>query len=146
MATIYERAGGADGMLRLAHAWHERVLADPVVSHAFEHGYREDHSERLAAYLGEALGGPPTYSHEMGSESEVVRIHSGNGIHEEMDARALDAWDAALADCGLDADPALAATLHDYFADGIRRMAEHHETPDTVPDGLTIELWRGSED
>jgi hemoglobin len=139
--SVYQAAGGAEGMERLADAWHRRVLADPVVSHAFEHGFREDHTERLAAYLGEALGGPPTYTRGMGNETDVVRMHSGNGAHEEMDRLALDAWDGALADCGLDADPRLAATLHDYFADGIRRMGEHHDTPDTVPFGLAVEPW-----
>lgn len=141
--TLYEAAGGHDGMLALAEAWHRRVLADPVVSHAFSHGFREDHTERLAAYLGEALGGPATYTETMGTESGVVRMHSGNGVHEEMDRLALLAWDAAITDCGLDADPALAAELHAYWADGIRRMGEHHETPDTVPDGLALERWPG---
>ena len=56
---MYEAAGGLDGLLRLAEAWHRRVLTDEVVSHAFSHGYRDDHSERLAAYWAEALGGPP---------------------------------------------------------------------------------------
>lgn len=128
-------------MIRLADAWHQRVLADPVVSHAFSHGFREDHTERLAAYLGEALGGPRSYTESMGTESEVVRIHSGNGVHEEMDQLALVAWDRALADCGLGRDPALAAALHDYFADGIRRMGEHPEGPGTVPAGLDLEAW-----
>jgi hemoglobin len=60
MTTLFEAAGGPDGLLRLAHAWHVRVLADEVVSHAFSYGFRDDHSERLAAYWGEALGGPAT--------------------------------------------------------------------------------------
>jgi hemoglobin len=47
--TVYEAAGGFDGMRRLAGAWHARVLADAVVSHAFRHGIRPDHTERLAA-------------------------------------------------------------------------------------------------
>ena len=34
MHTVYEAAGGTDGMLRLAIAWHARVMADEVVSHA----------------------------------------------------------------------------------------------------------------
>ena len=62
MTSVYEAAGGRDGLIRLAAAWHERVLADEVVSHAFAHGYRPDHTERLAAYWGEALGGPPRAS------------------------------------------------------------------------------------
>jgi hypothetical protein len=64
-------------------------MADEEVSHAFSHGYRPDHSERLAAYWAEALGGPPLYSDAYGDETSVVRIHSGNGAHEEMDRRAI---------------------------------------------------------
>lgn len=37
--TIYEAAGGRDGLLKLASAWHGRVLEDEVVSHAFSHGF-----------------------------------------------------------------------------------------------------------
>jgi hypothetical protein len=37
--SVYEAAGGATGMLRLAGAWHVRVMADEVVSHAFSHGF-----------------------------------------------------------------------------------------------------------
>ena len=84
-------------MLALAHAWHERVLADPVVSHAFSHGFRDDHTERLAAYWAEVLGGPATYSQTMGDEAHVVRLHTGNGPHDEMDRRAVDCFAAALA-------------------------------------------------
>jgi hemoglobin len=81
MRTVYEAAGGADGLLRLAHAWHARVMADEVVSHAFSHGYHPEHAERLAAYWAEALGGPAAYTNSCGDETSVVRIHSGNGPH-----------------------------------------------------------------
>ncbi len=37
-------------MLRLAEAWHARVMADDVVGHAFGHGFHPEHSRRLAAY------------------------------------------------------------------------------------------------
>ena len=47
MQTVFEVAGGADGMLRLARVWHARVMADEVVAHAFSHGFRPDHTERL---------------------------------------------------------------------------------------------------
>src|SRR2546421_12486659 len=49
---------------------------DEVVSHAFSHGFHPEHSERLAAYWAEALGGPTTFSAEYGDESSVVRTHS----------------------------------------------------------------------
>src|SRR5689334_23410808 len=114
MQTVFEAAGGMDGMRRLADAWHRRVLEDEVVSHAFSHGFHPAHTERLAAYWAEALGGPAVYSGAYGSETSVVRMHSGNGVHEEMDARAIACFDEALNDVG--AEGALRQALHDYFS------------------------------
>src|SRR3989442_15681195 len=116
MQSVFEAAGDTEGLLRLAAAWHERVMADEVVSHAFSHGFHPDHTVRLAAYWAEALGGPAAYSQTMGSESEVVRMHSGNGSHEEMDDRAIGCFDLALVDVGFDRDERLRRVLHDYFA------------------------------
>src|SRR6201991_1130021 len=141
METIYEAAGGLDAILRLAHAWHTRVLEDEVVSHAFSHGFHPQHTERLAAYWAEALGGPTTYSDSYGDETTVVRMHSGNGEHDEMDERAIACFDQALADVGLD-EPVLAGALHDYFAWATTGpMARYPSSPDDVPDGLTIPRW-----
>jgi hemoglobin len=142
MPTVYEAAGGADGLLRLARAWHERVMADEEVSHAFSHGYRPDHAERLAAYWAEALGGPAAYTGVYGDETAVVRIHSGNGAHEEMDRRAIACFDQALADTGLDTDGRLRQVLHDYFAWATTTaMARYHQSADDVPEGLAIPHW-----
>jgi hemoglobin len=142
MATIYEAAGGEAGLLRLAHAWHERVLADEVVEHAFSHGFRDDHTERLAAYWAEALGGPPVYSTNYGDETSVVQLHSGHGVHAEMDQRAIACFDQALEDAGLAADDRLRQALHDYFAWATTTtMARYHESADDVPAGLSIPSW-----
>jgi hemoglobin len=140
--TVYEAAGGADGMFRLAHAWHERVMADDVVSHAFSHGFRADHTERLAAYWAEALGGPADYSASYGDETTVVQMHSGNGEHDEMDRRAIACFDQAMADIGLTADEPTARVLHDYFAWATTTtMGRYHRSADDVPHGLTLPKW-----
>ena len=140
--TVYEAAGGLDGFLRLAHAWHARVLEDEVVSHAFSHGYHPQHTERLAAYWAEAFGGPTTYSDQYGDETSVVRTHSGNGPHEEMDQRAIACFDQALQDAGLDSDERLRQVLHDYFAWATTTtMSRYHTSADEVPDGLQIPKW-----
>jgi hemoglobin len=142
MQTVYEAAGGADGILRLAAAWHARVMADEIVSHAFSHGFHPNHTERLAAYWSEALGGPPTYTEAYGDETSVVRIHSGNGPHEEMDQRAVVCFDQALVDAGFAGDEPLRQVLHDYFAWATTiTMARYHRAADDVPDGLRIPHW-----
>ena len=140
--SIYEAAGGMDGIRRLAEAWHARVLADEVVSHAFSHGFHPQHTERLAAYWAEALGGPPAYSDAYGDETSVVRMHSGNGLHTEMDERAIACFDQALTDAGLTDDPKLRLALHDYFAWATTAsMARYPESADDVPAGMPIPRW-----
>ena len=141
MQSVYEAAGGTAGLLRLAEAWHARVMADEIVSHAFSHGFHPEHSERLAAYWAEALGGPAAYSDAYGDETSVVRIHSGNGPHEEMDQRAISCFDRALADVGLTDEP-LRQVLHDYFAWATTTtMARYHESADDVPGGMSTPQW-----
>jgi hemoglobin len=141
MQTVYEAAGGVEGVRRLATAWHRRVMADDEVSHAFSHGFHPQHSDRLAAYWAEALGGPTTYSDTIGSETSVVRIHSGNGEHQEMDRRAIACFDQALTDVGIANGP-LRHVLHDYFAWATTTtMARYHDSADDVPDGLRIPRW-----
>jgi len=142
MQSVYDAAGGADGLLALAAAWHARVMADEVVSHAFSHGYDPAHTERLAAYWAEALGGPAIYSTAYGDETSVVRLHSGNGAHEEMDRRAIACFDQALTDVGLAGDDRLGHVLHDYFVWATTTtMSRYHRSADEVPDRLTIPHW-----
>jgi len=140
VSTVYEAAGGEAGLQRLAAAWHERVLADEVVSHAFHHGFNPAHTERLAAYWIEALGGPAAYTARYGDETFVVRMHSGEGEHDEMDRRAVPCFDEALADVGLE-DP-VRTVLHDYFAWATTaRMSAYPRSADDVPDGLPLPRW-----
>ena len=89
-------------------------MADKVVSHAFSHGFRPEHSQRLAAYWAEALGVRRLIPTCYGDETSVVRMHSGNGQHEEMDRRAIACFDLALADVGLN---------------GEGRLPQSHSTP-----------------
>jgi hemoglobin len=139
--SIYDVAGGAPAFLRLAHAWHARCLADPVVSHAFSHGYHPQHSERLAAYWAEALGGPSDYTGSMGDQTGVVRMHSGNGPHLEMDERAQRCFVQALDDADLPEDPRLRASLEAYFRWATGSMSAHPASADDVPTGVALARW-----
>jgi hemoglobin len=139
--SIYETAGGRQAFIDLAHAWHERCLADPVVSHAFSHGFHPQHTERLAAYWAQALGGPSDYTDSIGDESFVVRLHSGNGEHEEMDERTQECFALALDDAGLPNDPALRAALKGYFRWATTTMAAYPRSADDVPPNLPFGRW-----
>ena len=63
-----------------------------------------------------------------------MRMHSGNGPHEEMDRRAIACFDQALTDVGLSEGDPLRAVLHDYFAWATTTtMSRYHDPPTTCP-------------
>lgn len=139
--SLFDALGSLDGVRRLAHAWHARVFADEVVSHAFSHGFHPQHTERLAAYWSEAWGGPPMYTTACGTESSVVRMPSGNGEHQEMDRRAIECFEMAVEDVAV-ADPELKQCLLSYFAWATTRsMAVYPHSASAVPEGLQIPRW-----
>ena len=118
------------------------MMADDVVSHAFSHGFHPQHTERLAAYWAEALGGPHTFTECLGDETAVIRAHSGNGPHEEMDLRAIACFDLAMDDIGLSPTDELRHVLHDYFAWATTTtMAQYQDSADDVPDDLPLPRW-----
>ena len=139
--TLYAALGGMPAVTALANAWHGNVMADEIVSHAFSHGFHPQHIERLAAYWCEAWGGPPLYSTTYASESQMVRIHSGNGNHPEMDDRAIACFDQALRDIEI-ADPLLVLVLHDYFVWTTNTsLSAYPDSARDVPANLSIPHW-----
>src|SRR6202451_4904013 len=87
--TLYEFAGGEQAFVPFAAALHSRCLADPELNHPFAHpGKNPLHVERLAAYLAEAMGGPPRYSAEYGGDqTALVLLHAGNGDMSDLGRR-----------------------------------------------------------
>ena len=80
------------------------------------------------------------YRPERLPEGEMLR--RARAFHEEMDRRAIECFDDAMNDVGLDADDPLRSVLHDYFAWATTTtMARYHDSADDVPDGLQIPKW-----
>lgn len=138
--TILEAMGGPAAVLALAEAWHARCLADPVVAHAFHGGVRPDHTERLAAYWCEQLGGARSTT-PVATHADVVRMHSGDGPHEQMDGRAVAAFAAALDDVGIPTDRELRFELLAWFTWATALLNHRWEDPADVPDDLEMPRW-----
>src|SRR5438132_9898574 len=85
--SLFEFAGGDDACLALAAATHERCLRDPELNHPFSHHVSPRHTENLAAYWAEVLGGPTRYSENLGGHSGMLSIHAGEGAPEDMGDR-----------------------------------------------------------
>jgi hemoglobin len=82
------------------------------------------------------------YTGIYGDETSVVRLHSGNGKHEEMNRRAIACFDQALGDAGIEVKSELGQVLHAYFAWATTTtMYRYHRSADDVPEGLSIPQW-----
>lgn len=139
--SIYEAMGGAEAVRALAEAWHERCLADPIVTHAFHQGVHENHTERVAAYWAEQLGGPAEYIGTVDTYAGVIRAHSGNGPHEQMDGRAVAAFLLAMDDVGIPTDSELRSNLVAWFTWATAMLNHRWERPDDVPDDVAMPQW-----
>lgn len=142
--SIYTAMGGEPAVRALAEAWHLRCLEDPVVSHAFSHPGHPHHLDRLTAYWAETLGGPARYTDAIASEEFVLRMHSGNGVHEQMDERAISCFLQAMDDAALPRDARLRRTLTEWFRWATKSMSAYPDSPDDVPDGLAMPKWAWS--
>jgi hemoglobin len=144
VVTIYEAAGGIEVFERLAAATHRRCLADPELNHPFAHpDNHPEHDARLAAYWAEALGGPATYSSEMGSESHVQRLHAGEGEYTRaVSGRfvrcVVDSFDEA----GVPDDPRVRRAIADYIQwAAAGPFQAWPDSADDVPDDLPLPHW-----
>lgn len=98
-------------------------------------------TRRLAAYWSEQLGGPATYTASVGDYSHVVRIHCGNGPHEQMDGRAVAAFVASLDDVGISSEPRLRFQLIAWFTWATAMLNHRWASPDDVPSDLALPSW-----
>jgi hemoglobin len=140
--TLFEFAGGEIALLALARAHHARCLADPELNHPFSHdGQHPQHVERLAAYWGEVLGGPATYSLGCGTESGVLEMHSGNGDMGDLGTRFVDCFVQALDDAGLPADTEFRSSMRAYMEWAVSNVLSYSDEGTVVPAGVGMPHW-----
>jgi hemoglobin len=140
--TLYEFAGGEQAFEPFAAALHARCLADPELNHPFSHADQNpEHVPRLAAYLAEALGGPPTYSAECADQAHVVWLHSGNGDMSDLGRRFADCFMLAADDAGWPQDPEFRAAIRGYIAWAVDEVALSHPDDTDIPPGLPLPRW-----
>lgn len=138
--SIYEYVGGAPAFFTLASALNERCLADPVLNHPFSHEGHPEHLARLAGYLGEVFGGPPTYS-ALGGHSAMLSIHASNDAEDDLVSRFVVCFDQAVDDAELPDDPVLRRVLHDYMTWATRDVHQYSPHGSEVPRDLVMPRW-----
>jgi hemoglobin len=139
--TLYEYAGGADAMRRLAEAHYARCLTDPLLQQVFGTTGHPDHAAHLAAWLGEVFGGPPRYTEQLGGFPAMLAHHQNRSISEEQRAAFVAAFGAALDDAGLPTDPAFRERVEGYVDWGAHVAARNSQPGYEADMTATVPTW-----
>lgn len=97
-ATVFERVGGHDGVLRLVARFYELVAADDQLRPVYPEDLRPG-EEKLGLFFEQWLGGPAAYSEKYG-HPRLRRRHFPFVISQVHAGRWLRNMRLAMQDCG----------------------------------------------
>jgi hemoglobin len=141
MTTMFEHAGGEEGLHRLEQAFYDSVLRDPLLKPLFGAG-RPTHVDHLTAFTAESFGGPDRFSREIGF-AHLIAVHRGLKITEEQRQRFVDLYVAALDAAGLPTDPAFrdAVREHIEFGSKVALQNSHAERDEDLHPLREVPRW-----
>jgi hemoglobin len=119
MPSLYEWAGGTPALEELFDRFYTHVADDPLLAPVFAH-MGADHPKHVAAWVGEVLGGPKTYSTTRGGHAHMIGRHLGRGITEEQRRRWVNLLLDTADEVGLPGDPEFRASFVGYLEWGSR--------------------------
>ncbi len=118
--TLYDWAGGIEGLENLFKTFYERVPSDPILAPVFAK-MSSEHFQTVAHFVAEVLGGPALYSEDgIHGHSTMVAKHLGRHLTNEQRKH----WMALLLDTAdqlkLPDDPEFRSALVGYLEWGSR--------------------------
>jgi hemoglobin len=116
MPSLYEHAGGDDGLHRLEQIFYDSVLNDPVLKPLFGDG-RPEHVEHLTMFTAESFGGPDRFTQELGFR-HLIDVHRGLHISEEQRERFVALYLEALDKAGMPADAPFREAVKEHLEFG----------------------------
>jgi hemoglobin len=138
--SLYEWVGGHDALLRLTTRFYEHVKADPVLSPVFEH-MGADHPAHVAAFLGEVLGGPSTYSESHGGHASMIRHHLNRHLKQEQRRRWVTLLLETADELSLPDDPEFRSALVGYLEWGSRLAVINSQDGAQVVEDAPMPKW-----
>ena len=141
LPTLFEWAGGAGAVRRLIDAFYDRVEADDLLAPFFPGGVSEVHRSHVAAWWGEVLGGPATYT-ENGGYRAMLAHHRDLAITAAQRHRFAATMSLAADDAGLPGDAEFRAAIIGYVEWGTR-LAMHNSQPgaEGVVEDAPVPRW-----
>jgi hemoglobin len=127
-STLYEWAGGRQGLERMINAFYDRVERDDLLSPFFPGGVSAEHRDHVTTWWCEVFGGPPQYSEKLGGYESMLAHHHNLGITSEQRLQFASLMSLAADDAELPDDPEFRSALMGYVEWGTR-LAMHNSQP-----------------
>jgi hemoglobin len=116
MKSLYEHAGGDEGLHRFEEIFYEKVLADPVLKVLF--GARKPHHvEHLTWFTAESFGGPDRFTQKIGFQ-HIIDVHRHLNITDEQRERFIVLYMEAADEAGLPKDTPFREALREHVEFG----------------------------
>ncbi len=143
MESLYEHAGGHEGLHRFIDAFYSSVLADPVLQPLFGSG-RPEHVDQLTAFDSESFGGPDEFSRRMGGFAHLIDVHRGLKITESQRRRFVELYLAAADTAELPDDLPFREALREHveFGSHVAMQNSHADTDDQLHPLREVPKWQ----
>jgi hemoglobin len=138
--TLFEWMGGAPAIERLLETFYQRVPRDPLLAPVFA-GMKPDHAQHVAAFVGEVLGGPRTYSATLGGHPGMIRHHLGRALTEAQRARWMQLLLQCADDVGCPSDPEFRSAFVAYLEWGTRLAVINSQPGAGVDESSPMPHW-----
>jgi hemoglobin len=141
MPSLYEHAGGEEGLHRLEQLFYDSVLRDPLLQPLFGDG-RPQHVDHLTMFTAESFGGPDRFSRELGF-AHLIAVHRGLAITEEQRRRFVELYVAALDAAGMPDDAPFREALleHVEFGTEVAKQNSHARTDEELHPLREVPRW-----
>jgi hemoglobin len=116
MTTLYQHAGGEEGLHQLEDLFYSKVLVDPLLRPIFGAG-QPHHVEHLTWFTAESFGGPDRVSRKL-SFAHLIDVHRDLKITEAPRARFVQLYLEALDEAGMPADEPFRQAVREHVEFG----------------------------
>jgi hemoglobin len=139
--TLYEHAGGDQGLHHLEEIFYAKALADPVLKQLFTEPVAT-HVEHLTWFTAESFGGPNRFSRELGFQY-LIDVHRHLNITDEQRDRFIAAYLESLNEAGLPADERFrnAVQEHVKFGAQVAQQNSHAQTDAELHPIREVPVW-----
>jgi hemoglobin len=139
--SLFEWAGGRDGLRRLIDAFYDRVERDELLSPFFPGGVSAEHRDHVTTWWAEVFGGPADYTEQHGGYATMLAHHLHLGITPEQRLRFATLMSRAADDAALPADPEFRAALVGYLEWGTRLAMGNSQAGADVVEAAPVPRW-----